>query len=290
MIAYVVLAGVILAITISTINRVRGAARIPPGFWISIVLVSAVPFYSGYAALTPGEATDRAALQKVDDVAVLKYPEGSALLVTGQLKKLSAKELKNPLNLKTDYALKITGVNRSPEGKPLPWNQSESGTIERMGDKEEDLDVDLYEGETLSTSGKQRNASGLREDLQARYLLKGNGDVRVALSNYHGGATEAILLEVIKAPPPTMYLWLFGLVFSAIGIYYEAWWKCEKVGQDFGFLSLYGVFLVDVVAPLDGYIGVLYSAMPTFLMGYGAVAGFAFLAVKYKESQDKVVE
>ena len=93
-----------------------------------------------------------------------------------------------------------------------------------------------------------------------------------------------------QAPPSGLHLWLFGLVFSLLGVYYEAWWKCEKVGQDFGFLSLYGVFLVDVVAPLDGYIGILYSAMPTFLMGYGAVAGVAFLAVKYKESQDKVAE
>ena len=82
-------------------------------------------------------------------------------------------------------------------------------------------------------------------------------------------------------------MWIFGALFSLIGVYYEAWWKCEKVGQDFGFLSLYGVFLVDGVAPLDGYIGVILAALPTFFMGYGVVAGLGFLAVKYKETSDK---
>ena len=85
-------------------------------------------------------------------------------------------------------------------------------------------------------------------------------------------------------------MWLSGIVLSILGMYFEAWYKCEKLAQDLGFLAFLPVFMVDTLAPLDGWGGVAKACIATFLMGYGIVAGLAFLTVKYKESKDKALE
>ena len=46
--------------------------------------------------------------------------------------------------------------------------------------------------------------------------------------------------------------------------------------------------MVDILAPLDGWGGVAKACY--ILIGYGIVAGLAFLTVKYKDSRDKALE
>ena len=96
-------------------------------------------------------------------------------------------------------------------------------------------------------------------------------------------------MEVIPAPPRSSLLWLSGIFLSALGIYF-AWYKCDKLAQDLGFWLFLPVFMVDTLAPLDGWGGVAKACIATFLIGYGIVAGLAFLTVKYKDSRDKALE
>jgi len=56
-----------------------------------------------------------------------------------------------------------------------------------------------------------------------------------------------------------------------------------------GFLAFLPVFMVDTIAPLDGWGGIAKACVATFLIGYGIVAGIAFLTVKYKDSRDKAL-
>jgi hypothetical protein len=265
-----VLAIITFGVAVSTTVRMRSAAKVPPLFWIAMLIASAIPIAVGTVVLSPKESVSTANLSSIGQSETMKLPEGHSLLVTAELAPL---ENEDPSSLKTDYALKVKGMG---------WSQTLVGIVERESE-DGGADVDVYEGQGIS-SGKTRRASGLREDLQERYDLVGNGDILVTVSNLQGSAAHALRVESIPSPPPALLLWPLAIFFSALGIYYETWRNCEKVSGDIAFLAMYAPFLADSVTPLDGYMGVALAAVPAAFLSWGAVAGCAYLASKYRET------
>ena len=82
-------------------------------------------------------------------------------------------------------------------------------------------------------------------------------------------------------------LWALAVFFSLVGVYYEAWKQCDKVAGDIGLLVFYAVFLADKITPMDGLKEVGFAAFAAFFFGHAIVAGTAFLACKYVESNNR---
>ena len=266
-----VLALITLGVAVSTTVRMRSAARVPPLFWLLMLVAVAIPIGVGSLVLSPKESVSTALLSGQGQSDTMKLPEGHSLLVTAELAQIDNDD---PSSLKTDYALKVKGMG---------WSQTLVGIVERESE-DGGADVDIYEGEGIS-SGKSRKASGLREDLQERFDLVGTGDILVTVSNFQGAAASSLLVESIPSPPSPLILWPVSFLFSILGIYYEIWRNCEKVSGDIAFLPLYATFLADSVTPLDGYMGVAFAALPAAFLSWGGVAGCAYLAGKYRETK-----
>ena len=285
MIGMYALCFIVFTVSASIIWRVRAIPRIPIYFWPIAIITSAVPIHTGYLTLFPQESADTKEVAALNDAVSITIPKDHALLITAQLAEFKTeKERKNPDNYKSDFYFQIKGLNEDNK----PWRQNIAGTFSRQNESNE-TEIKVYDGQEIS-SGTRKRSTGLFENIQDRFILDGSGEARVKMTNYQGGASSSIRLEVIPAPPRSSLLWLSGIFLSALGIYFEAWYKCDKLAQDLGFLAFLPVFMVDTLAPLDGWGGVAKACVATFLIGYGIVAGLAFLTVKYKDSRDRALE
>ena len=285
MIGMAVLCCIVVTVTASVIWRARAIPRIPLLFWPIAIITSFIPIYTGYLTLFPLQSVDTQKLVALNDAVNIKIPKHHALLVTAELAEYTTeKERTDPDNYKSNFYFQIKGIDENNK----QWNQNIQGEFSRQHNEQE-TDIKLYDGQEIS-SGTRKRSAGLFENIQDRYFLEGTGDARIKMTNYQGGASKSLRIEVVPAPPASAFLWLSGIILSILGMYFEAWYKCEKLAQDIGFLAFLPVFMVDTLAPLDGWGGVTKASIATFLMGYGIVAGLAFLTVKYKDSKDKALE
>jgi hypothetical protein len=202
----------------------------------------------------------------------MTVPEGHSLLITATLNDSEEGEKGSS---KTSYSLKVQGSD---------WKQTLSGTITR--DNERGPELDGVAGQQISESGKQKVANS-GEDLQDRFNLVGTGDIDVLVSNFQGNVAKSLTLDVIKSPPPPIILWSFALFISFIGIYFEAWEKCDKVAGDLSGLAMYPIFLCDGITPAASWRDVGFSFLPGAFLGWGLFAGLAWLAAKYAASLEK---
>ena len=278
MLTYAVIVGVSVGVASTTILRMRGGARVPALFWITLLVSLAVPIAVGWTVNFPVEAsTEVKELRKEKEKVLISIPEGHSLMVDAipSTQKLNPSD---PQSFKTDYSITIKGVHNKKV-----WSQTFSGAMERKSDVEEGkVKIKKMEGEQLSDGGSGDRRAGLNENIQDRYELNHAGDVSVILKNYEGKAIDGLAFRVVSSPPPNHILWGLAILFSLLGIYFESWKKCDKVAGDIAFLAFYGLFLSQEVAPLDGIKGMLLAAIPAFFMGYAPVAGLAYVANKMK--------
>ena len=90
------------------------------------------------------------------------------------------------------------------------------------------------------------------------------------------------LVEVTQAPPKALWVWGFAVFASIMGIYFEAWKKCDQVAGDLSGLAFYAVFLADGITPTASEWDVAFAFAPGFFMGWGVVTGIAYLVKKVR--------
>ena len=82
--AFAVVGAIVLAILIGTINRMRGAAKVPPLFWIALIASAALPMWTGWQVLNPGKVADEVRVMRLKDHRSLELPPDHSLLVTAR--------------------------------------------------------------------------------------------------------------------------------------------------------------------------------------------------------------
>lgn len=274
MLAALIIAGVIIMTVGSIVKRLMDYSDVPWFIWPALLLAAAAPSYVAYQVLNPGDVVDSAVVHAMKDVVELDVPDGYAIMVTADLN--DEIDENEPNSKTTAYSLAL---------KSDAWAESSSGTIRRKS-AGGGPDIDLMAGNGISESGKQRSGKW-GEDLQDRIDLKKSGHVEVRVTNWQGLAAKALRLDVLPGPPSGLILW--GLVgfLSAIGLLLEVRYGLDRVSGDLAFLALWAVFLRDGVTPLDDFQRVGYAVLPAALLGWGLVAGIAWVAVKYITSKEK---
>lgn len=268
MISTAVVVGVILLVLIPAIRRMFDLPKIPILAWPVMLMAAGFPAYMSYTVLNPGEVFDTAEVRANKDKFSIDVPgEGYALMVTALL----GPEREDIPSDKTSYTIRYELDNQ--EHRMV-------GTIRRKSG-DDSIDVNIDGGEAVRETGRRRSG-GLGEDLQDRFDLKGSGGkMEGFVTNWEGQAATVLILEVVKAPPPSSLLWLIALGICVLAIAVEAGFGADKFTGDIGFLALYAVFLRDGVTPLDTYKGVGLAVLPAAIVGWVLVAGIAFLVVKY---------
>lgn len=268
MISTAVVVGVILLVLIPAIRRMFDLPKIPILAWPVMLMAGGFPAFMAYTVLNPGEVYDTAEVRAYKDKFSVEVPgEGYALMVTALL----GPEREDIPSDKTSYTIRYELDNQ--EHRMV-------GTIRRKSG-DDSIDVNIDGGEAVRQTGRRRSG-GLGEDLQDRFDLAGSGGTMEGfVANWEGQAATVLILEVVKAPPPSSLLWLIALGICVFAIAVEAGFGAEKFTGDIGFLALYAVFLRDGVTPLDTYKGVGLAVLPAAIVGWVLVAGIAFLVVKY---------
>jgi len=273
-----VIAAVIVSILGPTIKRASNLAN-PPYLAIPVALLAAaMPCLMAYLVLNPGPTLDEADISPLAQEVTLQVPPDSALLVTANL----TENPKGSQPGKSNYALALSGQG---------WASKATGEIRRKVKKGDDdkVDVNVLEGDQITESGKRR-AGKWGEDLEERFKLKGDGPVKVELTNFDGDAANGLHLRVIKAPPPAWLLWPFALLLGAIGLAIELRQGPTQLGGDIAFLALYGVFLHDGVTPADSFQKVAFAAFPAAVVGWGLFASIGYLVERSRSKAAKEEE
>ncbi|MEC7985033.1 MAG: hypothetical protein VX278_07710 [Myxococcota bacterium] len=286
MLGYAVVSTITLVVAFSTIYRMRGAAKVPALFWLSLIVATAMPFFTGWLVNYPEEkVVSEKILSAESDFVRLDVPENHALIVTAipSDEPLIPSE---PQSYKTDYTFEIKGATANNK----TWKESCTGAMERKSASKEKVKIKDVKGQKISGNPDSSRTVGLSENFQDRFELKNAGTVKMDLTNYQGKAIKGLRISVVSSLPSGLLLWGLALIFSALGVYYESWKNCDKVAGDLGFLAFYAVFLCagdndsgGSLAPLDGMKGMFFAAIPAFFMGYAPVAGLANLAPKFKQ-------
>ncbi len=272
--AFAVLVLIVFSVVVQTVGRMRGAPNVPAFFWVMLLLSTMAPIATGWLVLNKGDVLDSASVAKAKDHAHVTVPEGYALLVTGQL---NPEDSDKEDAFKTSYTLRVS----AQDGK---WKEKVTGDITKQNQGKQQIKA--IQGETISESGKKpTNRTG--QHVQDRFVLAGNGPVDIFVENYSGTAAVSLLLEVTQAPPKALWLWGFAVFSSLIGIYFQAWKKCDQVSGDLGGLAFYAVFLADGITPTASWFNVGTAFLPGMFLGWGVVAGLAWLATKYVDSGSK---
>ena len=280
--SFMIIVVLVLIMSIASTNRMRGAANVPLGFWFALLTSAAASIATGWLALNPGEPVATTSVAAAKDHSNIEVPANHDLLITASL---SPEKAKDPSNAKTSYTLKLQGLEARSvdqgDASRRDWKQSLSGTISREN-ADSGPDVAVFEGQAVSDSTKQRNATGM-ESLQDRHRLVGSGNVDVLVSNYQGTAAEKLRIDVIPSLPAPVILWSFGLLMTVFGIYLEGVKKCEQVSGEIGALALFPIFLCDSITPLDSWMQTGLSFVPGFFLG-ALASGVAWLVRKYNAS------
>jgi hypothetical protein len=266
-----VAAGIIVLVVVLTIGalikRLMDLHALHPLVWPLCALAAAIPAWVSYTVLVPGEPLASAELRGLHEKVELEIPEGSALMVTARLAEPPLEP--DPESEKTAYNLNVSGSG---------WEDALNGTIKRKTAKEGQT-IDPLGRASIREEGKRRSG-GIGEDLQDRHDLSGGGKSTIEVTNWAGGAAEVLVLEVVPAPPPAGLLWGAVAVITLLAGALEVKKGAERLASDLAFLASWGIFLRDGVTPLDDFQEVGLALAPAGLVGWGAVAGLTYLAIK----------
>jgi len=269
----IVIAIVVVAVFGPTIKRTLDLKDPPLAAWPLMLLAAASPGVMGYIVLHPSAPVAEADISALSDDVVLEAPPHHSILVTANL----AEDPKGNSANKTDYALALSGPG---------WADKATGEIRRKVDNDDDVDVDVLDGEQLSESGRRRNGKW-GEDLEQRFDLKGEGPVKIEVTNYNGEAASSLHIKVIKSPPPSWMLWISGLLLGTAALVVEIRRGPTQLAGDVAMVALYGVFLRDGVTPIDSFQRVAFAAAPAALVGWGIFASIGYLVDRKRAREAK---
>lgn len=271
-VAALMIYGFVAFVVIAAFKRLGDIRALP--FWIKpALLFSAIaPIAVGSTLLNPGEPADASRLARLHDKDTVEVPAGHCLLVRGVLSDLDALDDKKRSEAgKTNYTLAISGQG---------WSQNVSGEIRRKTDRGSDA-VGVG-GAALKDQGRARAAS-LGEDLEQRFDLPAAGALTLEITNWQGAAVDAVLVEVVKAPPRRTLLWIATGVAALLGLIAEVRHKAVQLSGDMAFLCAFAVFLPDQVTPASGFQEAGAAAFGAALLGWLGVGGAAWLMLKLQE-------
>ena len=269
----------IIALTIGpALKRLMDLSSIPVLVWPTIVGAIALPVWVAMSILEPGEAIDSADVSAVHDEVELTIPPDHSLMITATLDD----DEDAMVHTKTSYALTLRGENTAGQR----WLEKyEAEVLRDNEDSKDNPDINMIEGDAISESGRRR-AGKFSEDLQERWDLEDSGTATILVTNYHGAAASSLALEVVPSPPPVSLLWLGAGLISLCGIVLEVKWGCDRLAGDVGFLACIAAILPQSgITPLDNIQGMAFGILGAALIGWGVVAGSAWLSMKYIHSK-----
>jgi hypothetical protein len=266
--AALIIAGVVLAVLYFLYQRQADMGVTHPTLAAPALLAAALPALTAWLVLSPGEPLTSQTVDGERDVIELEVPAGHCLLATATL----APSDGTPEAGKTDYALNFKG-----EG----WSKAVAGLVKRKSEGGQGAVLDVRTGDQISQGGRKVRAGTWGEDLQERFDVDQPGKVEVRVTNWQGKAAAALHLDVVRAPPPSAIMWVVVGLISAVAIALEVKLKAERYAGDVAFLGFWALFMRDRVTPMDDFQELLKALAPAALVGWGVVAGLAWLATKY---------
>ncbi len=274
-IAALMIYGFVAFVVVAAFRRLADIRTLP--LWVkpALVLCAVVPVAVGSMLLNPGEPKDVSRLARLHDKGSVDVPPNHALLVRGVLSDLELLDNKKSAEAgKTNYAFSITG-----EG----WSKTAAGEIRRKTDS--GPSTVSVGGASLKDHGRARAAS-LGEDLEQRFEVPAGGTLSMEITNWQGAAVEAILVEVVPAPPPRTALWIVTGVAALLGLVAEVKYRAVQLSGDMAFLCAFAVFLPDQVTPASGFQEAGTAAFGAALLGWLGVGGLAWLMLKVGERKE----
>lgn len=251
-----------VAMAAKRLMDVRGVAA---WIWLLLIGATAVPTWVGARVLNPGVPVASARLSTVHETVNIEIPPRHALLISGEM----AVEDK-PEPLRSNYTISLAG-----EG----WSQKATGEIRRKIEVDEGPRVDAFGGAQIQDR-KSRRAGNFGEELEQRFEVAGAGSTKAELILLSGGALDAVLIDVIPAPPDRRLLWVIAGVVSVLGLVAEVRKGAVQLAGDVAFLALFAIFLRDKVTAADALRESAGAALAAGLLGWGAVGGLAWLLLR----------
>lgn len=273
MTSVLIIGGVSLFIFFYTTMRIRKLPNISIFFWPVFLAVCVWPIWVASQTFFPAEQNVLIELSEDNKKATVDLPEGHSLLVTAKLSELDPKD---PNNGKTNYAMMLKGDG---------FSKQVTGEISRDSEPSE-VDVDVYEGANIS-DGDTRRSQSYSENLQDRFDIPYSGELNVSIKNYAGNAAETLVLSSVSSPPSQGVLWGVVIVFFLLGAFFEARYRADSVGGDFGFLGALAAFAAFGLTPLSGWHQASLTLLQAAFIGY-VVFGYSAQGIaKYWASREK---
>ena len=268
--AALIVFGLILFTVGYAVYRLADMRQLPAWIWVVLLATAAVPAWSGYTVLYPGEPVAELELAGLHAKGTLQVPEGHTIMVTGNLG-----DPDKPESGKTNYRLDLIGDG---------WTQQLPGEIRRKVDS--GLDFKVEDGDKISEKGS-RKAGRWGEELEQRFDIEAPGLVDVEVGLWQGGAADSLRVMVVHAPPPPTLMWvLFGVV-ALVGLVAEARYGAVQVGGDLAFLVLFAIFLRDKVTPADALQEAAGAAFGSAIIGWGVFGGLSWIVLKVQDKLSK---
>lgn len=275
-IAALMIYGFVAFVVVAAFRRLADQRGLPVWIKPALLACAVVPVGVGALLLNPGEPLDVSRLAHLHEKDTIEVPANSSLLVRGVLADLELLDSKKLMEAaKTNYAFSVAG-----EG----WSQTASGEIRRKTDSGGNS-AQSAGGASLKDSRRAR-AAALGEDLEQRFEIPSGGTLKLELTNWQGGAVEAILVEVVPAPPARPILWALTGVAALLGLVAEVRYRAIQLAGDMAFLCAFAVFLPDQVTPASGFQEAGTAAFGAALLGWLGVGGLAWLLMKAQEARE----
>ncbi|MGC6510817.1 MAG: hypothetical protein ACON4U_20530 [Myxococcota bacterium] len=273
MTSVLIIGGVSLFIFFYTTMRIRKLPNISLLFWPVFLAVCAWPVWVANLTFFPAEQDVLTELSEDSKKVTVQLPDGHSLLVTAKLSELDPKD---PNNGKTNYAMMLKGKG---------FSKQVTGEISRDSEPSE-VEVDVYEGANIS-DGDTRRSQSYSENLQDRFDIPYSGELDVKIKNYAGTAAAGLVLSSVSSPPSQGILWAVVVLFFILGAFFEARYRADSVGGDFGFLGALAAFVAFGLTPLSGWHQAALTLLQAAFIGY-VIFGYSAQGIaKYWASREK---
>jgi len=265
------LGSISLFILLYTAMRIRKLPGIPIGFWPMLLLACVWPLFVTWQVFYPAEVQDLSILSQTETKTTFELPKGRSIMVTALL---SHPDEEDPENNKTNYAMMLRGNK---------WSKQITGEISRDIDASQ-VEVDVYDGANIS-DGDTRRSKSYGENLQDRFDFNYEGSLDLEIKNYAGSAAESLQISLVSSPPSQLTLWMIVGLSCIVGTFFEAKYRADQVGGDFGFLASLAVFSSYSLTPLSSWSQTLSIILPAGFIGYVVIGYSAQGIAKYRSSK-----
>ena len=212
-------------------------------------------------------------LSEGSEKVTVQLPAGHSLLVTAKLSELDPKDPNNGRAqlrhdaqrkgvLQTGYQARLAGLLSPARLRWMSMKGQTSLTETLAGHK---AIVKIYKD---------------------RFDIPYSGELSVKIK-CAGTAAAGLILSSVSSPPSQGILWAVVVLFFILGAFFEARYRADSVGGDFGFLGALAAFVAFGLTPLSGWHQAALTLLQTAFIGY-VVFGYSAQGIaKYWASARK---